>query len=147
MLGLVPRATVFGALLVGLVGLAAIPSSAALPGSGKIAYTVLNDGLYTVNPDGSEVARLQSGPVSDARWSPDGSKIAFTEYTGTVGEFRLVVMNADGTGEHVIATTGNISLGKQPWSPDGSRIAWGPAFNGEIYTASAAGGDVRRITD
>jgi Tol biopolymer transport system component len=148
MLGFVPRAIVFGALLAGLVGLAAIPSSAALPGSGKIAYAVFNDGLYTVNPDGSDVARLRSGPVSDPRWSPDGSKIAFTEYTGSVGEFRLVVMNADGTGEHVIVTTGGIGLGKQPWSPDGSRIAWGPRTGeaGDVYTASAAGGDVRRIS-
>src|SRR5262245_5846454 len=137
MLGLVPRVIVLGALLAGLVGLAAIPSSAALPGSGKIAYAVFNDGLYTVSPDGSDVARLRSGPVSDPRWSPDGSKVAFTEYTGTVGEFRLVVMNADGTGEHVIVTTGSVGLGKQPWSPDGARIAWAPRPGeaGDIYTA------------
>ena len=148
MLGLVPRVIVLGALLAGLVGLAAIPSSAALPGSGKIAYAVFNDGLYTVSPDGSDVARLRSGPVSDPRWSPDGSKVAFTEYTGTVGEFRLVVMNADGTGEHVIVTTGSVGLGKQPWSPDGARIAWAPRPGeaGDIYTARAAGGDLRRIT-
>lgn len=90
MLGFMPRAILFGPLLAGLVGLAAIPSSAASPGIGKIAYAVFNDGLYTVNPDGSDVARLRSGPVSDPRWSPEGSRIAFTEYTGTVGEFRLV---------------------------------------------------------
>ena len=148
MLGLVPRAIVLGALLAGLVGLAAIPSVAAPPGSGKIAYAAFNDGLYTLNPDGSDVARLRPGAVSDPRWSPDGTKIAFTEYTGTVGEFRLVVMNADGTDEQVIVTTGGIGLGKQPWSPDGARIAWGPwpGQAGDIYTARAAGGDLRRIT-
>jgi Tol biopolymer transport system component len=135
-------------LLAALVaGLAAVPSSAALPGSGKIAYAAFNDGLYTVRPDGTGLALLRAGPVSDPRWSPDGSKVAFTEYTGTVGEFRLVVINADGTGEHVVVTAGPIGLGKEPWSPDGARIAWGPlGQTGDIYTASAAGGDVRRVT-
>jgi Tol biopolymer transport system component len=54
--------------------------------------------------------------------------------------------------EHVVATADwwqGIWLSSQPWSPDGNRIAWGPSFGdpgGDIYTASAAGGHVRRIT-
>ena len=65
---------------------------------------------------------------------------------GDAWRVRLLVANANGSGEHVIATTGNIALSNQPWSPDGTRIAWGPAYAGDVYTASADGGDVRRIS-
>jgi len=150
MLGLVPRAVVLGALLAGLVGVAAIPSSAALPGSGAIAYAAYSGGLYTIDPDGGLPALLRAGVDANPRWSPDGSKLVFTEYAGNAAEFRLIVMNADGTGEHLVAASANvpISLGSQPWSPDGGRVAWGPVpgYAGDIYTASAAGGDIRRIT-
>ena len=150
MLGHVPRAILLGALFAGLIGLAALPSSAALPGSGTIAYAANSGGLYTINADGRDPALLRPGAVSDPRWSPDGSKLAFTDYAGAPAEFRLIVINADGTGEHVITASVNvpIALGSQPWSPDGGRIAWGPISgnSGDIYTASAAGGDVHRIT-
>jgi len=67
-------------------------------------------------------------------------------------------MDADGTDDHVVASDPdlqNIWLSRQPWSPDGSRLTWGPSptggtpqdfGEGDVYTASAAGGDVRRIT-
>ena len=133
--------------LVGLLALVTTVPSAAEVGSGKIAFVRDGGGIYTVSPDGSGLALLRSGNVGDPRWSPDGSRIAFTEPSlGTPGEFRLLVANANGSGEHVIATTGNIALSNQPWSPDGTRIAWGPAYAGDVYTASADGGDVRRIS-
>ena len=51
--------------------------------------------------------------------------------------------------EHLVAAgTGIIALSRQPWAPDGSRIAWGPyrMAGGDVYTADAAGGDVRQLT-
>ena len=140
--------------LVGLVALMAAVPSGAQVGSGRIAYATDGTGIYTVAADGSDPVALKSENARVPRWSPDGSKIAFVDYfEGDHGQAaRLKVMNADGTDEHVVATADwwqDIWLSNHPWSPDGSRIAWGPEPGdpgADIYTASAAGGDVRRIT-
>ena len=127
----------------------ALPSAAAPVGSGRIAYEDEVGGIYTVRADGSALQNLRAGGTfrhSWPRWSPDGSRIAFTEYSGTPGQFRLHVTKPDGTGDRVVATA-LVALSRQPWSPDGSRISWGPNGGpGDIYTASTAGGDVRRLT-
>ena len=131
--------------------MAAVPSAAQL-GNGRIAYATDGTGIYTVAANGSDPVTLKSDNARLPRWSPDGSKLAFIEYfDGPHGlAVALKVMNSDGTDEHVVATADwwqDIWLSSQPWSPDGSRIAWGPSGDaGDIYTASAAGGDVRRIT-
>jgi Tol biopolymer transport system component len=136
--------------LAGLVALIAAVPSAAQVGSGRIAYATDGTGIYTVAADGSDPVTLTSDNARLPRWSPDGSKLAFIEYGGP--GVQLKVMNADGTDEHVVATADSgeaIWLSNQPWSADDSRIAWGPSSGdpgGDIYTASAAGGDVRRIT-
>jgi hypothetical protein len=139
-------------VLAGLVALVMAVPSAAQVGSGRIAYGA-EDGIHTEAADGTDPVLLKPD-ASLPRWSPDGSKIAFIDYfEGDHGlAVRLEVMNADGTDEHVVATADwwlDIWLSGQPWSPDGSRIAWGPSFGAPeagIYTASAAGGDVRPIT-
>jgi Tol biopolymer transport system component len=138
----VPRSIAALAALAALV--TAVPSAAQV-GSGRIAYAREGDGIYTVAPDGNGLVQLKSGLLRQARWSPDGSRIAYIGYST---QYELRVMNADGTGDHIVATdaTGVISLSKQPWLPDSSRLTWGPFSDGDIYTASAAGGDVRRLT-
>jgi Tol biopolymer transport system component len=138
--------------LVGLAALVTAVPAASQVGSGRIAYAREEAGIYALAPDGSPPVLLKSGFFREPRWSPDGSRMAFVGYTG---QYELHVMNADGTGDHIIATDANvISLSRQPWSGDGTRVAWGPggpepccpARDGDIYTASAAGGDVRRLT-
>ena len=130
--------------LVALAALTAAVPSAAQVGSGRIAFATEGTGIYTVAADGSDQVTLKSDNARLPRWSPDGSKLAFID----LSDDALKVMNADGTDEHVVAN-GDLWLSSQPWSADGSRIAWGPGPRdpaGDIYTASAAGGDVRRIT-
>jgi Tol biopolymer transport system component len=140
----VPRSIAALAALAALV--TAVPSAAQV-GSGRIAYAREGEGIYTMALDGRAPVLLKSGVARQARWSPDGSRIA---YTGYGNRYELRVMNADGTGDHLVATGATdsyfISLSKQPWSADGSRLAWAPLHDGEIYTASAAGGDVRQVT-
>jgi Tol biopolymer transport system component len=136
--------------LVGLVALMAAVPSAAQVGSGRIAYATDGTGIYTMAADGSDLVTLKSDNARLPRWSPDGSKLAFIEYGG--GGVSLKVMSADGTDEHVVATADwwqDIWLSNQPWSGDSSRLAWGPAPmdpGADIYTASAAGGDITRVT-
>ncbi len=134
-----PRLVLLGAICGALV--AALPSAAQV-GSGKIAYATDSGGIYTVNPDGSGRTLFRSGGYQP-RWSPDGSRLAFVASGGT--ENRLVVANADGSDEHLVAT-GGIALSRQPWSPDGARIAWSRFEPSEIYTANADGSDLRQLT-
>lgn len=60
-------------------------------------------------------------------WSPDGRQIAFvtnihSRFTGTAGE--IAVMNADGSGFHVVCAEAICGQGLDDpqWSPDGSRL-------------------------
>jgi Tol biopolymer transport system component len=103
--------------------------------------------LFTMKADGSGQRRLSPpGRRKDRApaWSPDGKRIAFVSFAGTGG---LAVINADGTGLHMLAKT--VSGPRISWSPDGRRIAFaapvGPAI--EIFTVGVDGNDLRQVTD
>jgi Tol biopolymer transport system component len=89
-------------------------AEAAFPDeNGKIAFTGItpraaettnNWEVYTVNPDGSELAKITNNPAIDMSpaWSPDGTKIAFMRNDAMVSASGfnnedIYVMNADGT--------------------------------------------------
>ncbi|WP_018685287.1 DUF11 domain-containing protein [Actinokineospora enzanensis] len=121
-------AAIVAAAVVG-VALGAVPAVAAFPGTnGKIYY---HDGagdnldIYSVNPDGTERARLttDSGYDISPSVSPDGRKVAFVSGRGGVGQ--VWVMNADGSGQIQVGTDGVVDRGfvvpTISWSPD-SRI-------------------------
>ena len=109
-----------------------------------------NFDVYVMNSDGSRVRRLTDDPGRDTEpaWSPDNSKIVFTNTRGA--SWDLYVMNPDGTAETPV--TGPPSTEKNPaWSPDGARIAF---FRGDcsfnctshIYTSAPDGSDVTQLT-
>ena len=85
--------------LVGLVALVTAVPSAAQVGSGRIAYAREGEGIYTLAPVGGAPVLLKSGVLRQARWSPDGSRIAYIAYSNG---YELHVMNADGTGDHIV---------------------------------------------
>ena len=88
-------------------------------------------GLYVMNADGSERRTLVTPTADDLdhnlgspRYSPDGSKIAYQRWDPSLGELRVHVMDADGTGDHVLTHDPRAWLEAWPvWSPDGSKIA------------------------
>jgi Tol biopolymer transport system component len=80
--------------------------------------------IYLVNRDGTNPRLLVAGG-SDPAWSPDGTKIAYTSISDTTG-YQLGVMNADGSGQHLVTTETDLSQGNYApdWSADGTRLAY-----------------------
>jgi hypothetical protein len=55
-------------------------------------------------------------------FSPDGSQIAYEEYSSSAGQVTTYVVNTDGTGLHPLSSPGTVPLNPMIWSPDGQRV-------------------------
>ncbi len=68
------------------------------------------------------------GPDSSPRWSPDGTRIAFTakqHESTTVWHSKLYLLPADGSGEpEILLEDFDLNAGAPIWSPDGADIYW-----------------------
>jgi Tol biopolymer transport system component len=111
---------------------------------------VVNDEIYSMNPDGSNQTRLTYLGGSQPDWSPDAEEIVFS--SSRDGDSDLYVMDADGSNQTRL--TNDPSNEYDPaWSPDGSRIAFttdrhvNGDGNSEIYVMDADGSDQTRLTE
>src|SRR5581483_2771611 len=107
-------------------------------------------GLYTANPDGSDLTNISANPEVAGVWSPDGSEIAYLGLDN--GTAALMVRNADGTNPHVAAEPPLLDRFPAAWSPDGTKLAFmvkqSPQGDDDIWTVNADGtGATAVITD
>ena len=108
-------------------------------------------GIFTMNADGSNQTRLTNDDNNvsrSPRFSPDGKKIAFTQFLSLEFEDDIYLMNADGTG--LINLTHSKGDDSSPcFSPDGKKIAWMSMRGGnwEVYLMNLDGTQLQRITD
>ena len=130
-------------------------------GPDRIAYTVTEslgflgaqggwasgNRIFSIAAGDKEGKKLYGlkGYLWEPRWSPDGTKIAFSCYTN--GRGQILVMNADGTG--VANLSRNAYCDRSPtWSPGGKFIAFASDRDGdwEIYMMKSDGSAPRRLT-
>ena len=125
-------------------------------GGGRIAFVSgIDERLYSVAPDGSDLRQVGDVRVEYPDWSPDGSMIAFDD--GTVIDHpdwsdesgHIYTMTADGA-DVVQITGGNGAEFAPDWSPDGSRLAVTAIVGGGtpagIFIVDPASGDMQRVT-
>lgn len=123
-----------------------IAFGAQYPGDGATGCDI-----YTVNSDGSGLARLtgSSGDETMPRWSPDGTKIVCQKYSGSL--WRICTMNRDGTGQALLADSQTDGDKEPCWSSDGARIIFTGTredrAHSRIYVMNADGSSVTRLTD
>ena len=116
---------------------------------------VAGQDLWTVPVGGGVATNVTNTPNAYeccAEYSPDGTKVAFTNSGDTDGnpmtpadENEIWVMNANGTGQTQLTDNTAQDVGPT-WSPDGSTIAWGNVDNGSIWTMNADGSNEQALT-
>ena len=80
--------------------------------------------MYTINPNGTgrrqltHVAAAQAAGAPD--WSPDGARIVYA--SNQTGDYRIWVMNADGSGQRRLTNDPGFADLESAWSPDGTHI-------------------------
>jgi len=116
------------------------------PDGDTIAFALLGD-IYTVPMTGGAATRIAQGLAWEVhpRFSPDGSRIAFTSDRG--GGDNIWVMNADGSDKRQVTKEEFRLLDQPTWSPDGRFIAAKKHFTtqrslgtGEIWMYHVSGG-------
>ena len=96
------------------------------PDGKHLAFTRLTDSvsrIFTMDPDGKNVAQLTSVQSSMPRWSPDGERIAFSMKSAIHAFSEIAVMNADGSGIRTLTANDTDDEGPD-WSPDGTRLVY-----------------------
>ena len=120
--------------------------------AGVLAFESGGD-IYVAHMDGSNLRKLTSdgGPNSynsEAAWSPDGSRIAFSKSDGQWGA-AIYVIDADGANPTRLSPEGAYDA-TPTWSPDGSRIAFenrrDNTSGGHIFVMNADGTNRVQLT-
>jgi Tol biopolymer transport system component len=106
-------------------------------------------GIYSMNPDGTDLTRLTTPPTGARDFVPAlvGKRIGFARHLAD-GTFRILAVNADGTG--VLPLTAGPRDEGFAVSPNGDRLAYvsGTTEGGkDIFLLDLAGGGITQLTN
>jgi Tol biopolymer transport system component len=117
----------------------ALPENLDISSGDDIAHD-----LFVMSSEGEFLAPLVNAPSRqlEAAWSPDGTRIAFSQTDTSILPFDLYVINADGGDPLLLAA----ATGSQPsWSPDSGQLV-AEGMNGLIIV-HADDGNVTTLTE
>ena len=139
------RSTERGLVRVDFEDLPELNNDHVLDPDGKHIYmSAMDRHIYRGSLEGGEVARVSP---DDGNWhflhgvSPDGSRLAYVEIGDVSDPGRLAVMELNGPS--VVVDTGKGHLDGPEWSPDGDWIY----FNTESFTNEPGHAQLARISD
>jgi Tol biopolymer transport system component len=133
-----------------------VPVKESLPilrDNGMILFSSIRNGtsaeLYVMKPDGTNTTQVTSSADaldSQAKWSPEGDKIAYVSTRGGLHE--LVVINSNGTGYTVVHQNSAPFAGLD-WSPEGDKLVFskGDPYHRYVYVVNADGSGLKRLTE
>jgi WD40 repeat protein len=112
---------------------------------GMLAFSTDGE-IYVIKADGTGSPRHLTSGFYPA-WSPDGSKLAFTDRPNYGANSEVYIINADGTDKINISQSSAEDI-RPVWSPDGKKVAFSSNRSGnyEIYVYDLATTDLKRIT-
>jgi dipeptidyl aminopeptidase/acylaminoacyl peptidase len=103
-----------------------------------------DEDVWTIKPDGTSAVQLSHHPygtfpdcveTANPAWAPDAGKIMFqADCDPGAGQYRLISINRDGTGQQIV---GEPRLVSAAWSPDGQKIAYTNVDLNEIRVANS----------
>lgn len=110
--------------------------------------------IFTVNPDGTNLKQLTFFGSSEVgagyeSWSPDGKHLAFQRFHQNTGQGELLLMNADGSNQHVVLSDPNFNFAQPSFSPDGTQIVGavcGITSNCALYRVNVNGSGFTQLT-
>lgn len=100
-------------------------SSPSFSPNGQQLLLVDDYDIYKMNPDGTNRVNLTNNVSRDEgpKWSPDGTKIAYiSDRNRATANYRLWIMNADGTNPQDISDASSTLDRFASWSPDSKKI-------------------------
>ncbi len=126
------------------------------PTGTKIAFRRLSatggSNIMTVASNGTGLTQLTATQTDKyaIAWSPDGARLAFTEFLGASQQSDIYVVNVNGSGLTNLSSDAATWDYDPAWSPDGSKLAFARALSTgtltDIYVMNANGTGKTNLT-
>lgn len=115
------------------------------------AYESFSADVYSMASDGSDKRRLTTTPEFEGapQFSPDGGKIAYLRDGGESAR-NVWLMNADGSAQEALTTSGRVEFSGISWRPDGGAVLFSQQTGGtrsdyDIFEIDLASRAVRQV--